>query len=223
VTAARAGAMIGSMASGSDAKREGDVHVVVLAAGRSSRMGFPKALAEIAGELALARVLRLARSQRLPVRVVLGFHADAIRARVPLDEREVVVNPAPERGQSSSLRVGAASLPEGSALVLWPVDHAHVAEATLLRLLAEFRARAPGVALVVPSHAGRRGHPLLGDSAVRSEFAALRDNEPGHVVLRRDPKRVLHVVVDDPAVVADFDAPGEIPGATPTPPPRTPS
>jgi molybdenum cofactor cytidylyltransferase len=87
--------MIGSMANGGDAKREGDVHVVVLAAGRSSRMGFPKALAEIAGELALARVLRLARSQQLPVHVVLGFHADAIRARVPLDEREVVVKPGP--------------------------------------------------------------------------------------------------------------------------------
>jgi len=219
VTAARAGAMIGSMASGSDAQREDDVHVVVLAAGRSSRMGFPKALAEVAGELALARVLRLARAQRLPVRVVLGFHAEAIRARVPLDEREVVVNPAPERGQSSSLRVGAAALPEGSALALWPVDHAHVAEATFATLLAAFRARERGVALVVPSHAGRRGHPLLGDGAVRREFAALRDDEPGHVVLRRDPKRVLHVVVDDPAVVADFDAPGDVAGVTPPRPP----
>ncbi len=211
--------MIGSMASGSDAQREDDVHVVVLAAGRSSRMGFPKALAEVAGELALARVLRLARAQRLPVRVVLGFHAEAIRARVPLDEREVVVNPAPERGQSSSLRVGAAALPEGSALALWPVDHAHVAEATFATLLAAFRARERGVALVVPSHAGRRGHPLLGDGAVRREFAALRDDEPGHVVLRRDPKRVLHVVVDDPAVVADFDAPGDVAGVTPPRPP----
>jgi len=219
VTAARAGAMIGSMASGSDAQREDDVHVVVLAAGRSSRMGFPKALAEVAGELALARVLRLARAQRLPVRVVLGFHAEAIRARVPLDEREVVVNPAPERGQSSSLRVGAAALPEGSALALWPVDHAHVAEATFATLLAAFRARERGVALVVPSHAGRHGHPLLGDGAVRREFAALRDDEPGHVVLRRDPKRVLHVVVDDPAVVADFDAPGDVAGVTPPRPP----
>jgi CTP:molybdopterin cytidylyltransferase MocA len=206
--------MIGSMASGSDAKREDDVHVVVLAAGRSSRMGFPKALAEIAGELALARVLRLARAQRLPVRVVLGFHADAIRARVPMDDHDIVVNPAPERGQSSSLRVGAAALPEGSALVLWPVDHAHVAESTFATLLAAFRARERAVALVVPSHAGRRGHPLLGDGAVRREFAALRDDEPGHVVLRRDPKRVLHVVVDDPAVVADFDAPDDVPGAT---------
>lgn len=211
--------MIGSMASGSDAQREDDVHMVVLAAGRSSRMGFPKALAEVAGELALARVLRLARAQRLPVRVVLGFHAEAIRARVPLDEREVVVNPAPERGQSSSLRVGAAALPEGSALALWPVDHAHVAEATFATLLAAFRARERGVALVVPSHAGRRGHPLLGDGAVRREFAALRDDEPGHVVLRRDPKRVLHVVVDDPAVVADFDAPGDVAGVTPPRPP----
>ncbi len=203
--------MIGGVANGSDARTAGEsVHVVVLAAGRSSRMGFPKALADLGGEAALARVLRIVRAQRLPVRVVLGFHAEAIRARVALDEREVVVNPAPELGQSSSLRAGAAALPDGSALALWPVDHARVAEETFATLLAAFRARAPSIALVVPSCDGWRGHPLFGDAAALREFAALRDDEPGHVVVRRDPRRVLHVVVADRAVVEDFDAPEDL-------------
>jgi molybdenum cofactor cytidylyltransferase len=218
VTAPFAGGRIEGVAAEGDAVPKGEsVHVVVLAAGRSSRMGFPKALAEIGGEVALARVLRIARSHRLPVRVVLGFHAEAIRARVALDEREVVVNRAPELGQSSSLRTGAAALPEGSALALWPVDHAHVSESTFATLLAAFRARERGVALVVPSREGRRGHPLFGDAAVRREFAALRDDEPGHSVLRRDPSRVRHVVVDDPAVVEDFDTPDELRRSPPRP------
>ena len=185
--------------------------VVVLAAGRSSRMGFPKALAPIGGELALARIVRIARLHRLPVKVVLGFGAGEIRARVALDASEVVVNKAPERGQSSSLRAGAAAVTSpGGAIALWPVDHAHVAEATFARLLAEFHAREPGIALVVPSHAGRRGHPLFADDAARGEFARLADAEPGNVVVRRDLRRVRHVVVDDPAVVADFDTPEEL-------------
>jgi molybdenum cofactor cytidylyltransferase len=211
MTAADAGAMFGGVASGGDARNvDESLHVVVLAAGRSSRMGFPKALAEIRGEPALARVLRIVRARRLPVRVVLGFHADAIRARVPLDERDVVVNPAPERGQTSSLRAGAAALPDGSALALWPVDHAAVAEESFAALLAAFRARERSIALVVPSFDGRRGHPLFGDAAVRREFAALHDDEPGHVVVRRDPTRVQHVVVADRAVVEDFDTPDDL-------------
>lgn len=195
---------------------EADPVVVVLAAGRSSRMGFPKALAEIGGEPALARIVRIARSHRLPVQVVLGFHAAEIRARVALDEGEVVVNEAPGRGQSSSIRAGAAAvsaLSTGRAIALWPVDHAHVAEATFARLLAEFRARPAGIALVVPSFHGRRGHPLLADEVVRAEFARLADDEAGHVVVRRDPRRVRHVVVDDPAVVSDFDTKEELASA----------
>jgi molybdenum cofactor cytidylyltransferase len=189
--------------------------VVVLAAGRSSRMGFPKALAAIGDETALARVLRIARAHALPVQVVLGFdaeriRAEAIRARVALAEGEVVVNAAPERGQSSSLRTGAAAVADGSAVVLWPVDHAHVAAATFTQLLAAFRARAPAIALLVPSRGGRRGHPLFADAAARREFAALRDDEPGHVVVRRDARRVQHVEVDDPAVTGDFDTPEEL-------------
>jgi len=203
------------------------LHVVVLAAGRSARMGFPKALVRIDGEFALARVLRIARDHALPTRVVLGFHAEAIRASVALADDEVVMNPAPERGQTSSLRAGAAALPAGSALAIWPVDHAHVAAATFAALVARFNARAPAIGLVAPSHAGRRGHPLLVNDVVRREFAVLRDDEPAHVVVRRDARRVEHVVVDDPAVLRDFDRPGDVPsappdarstpGATPTP------
>lgn len=187
-----------------------DPVVVILAAGRSSRMGFPKALAEIGGELALARVVRIARQNRLPVKVVLGFDAAAIRARVALEASEVVVNEAPERGQSSSIRAGAAAVAAGRAIALWPVDHAHVAEATFATLLAAFRSRPDGIALVVPSHGGRRGHPLFADATACREFARLADAEPGHVVLRRFPSRVRHVVVDDPAVVGDFDTPEEL-------------
>jgi molybdenum cofactor cytidylyltransferase len=192
--------------------------VVILAAGRSSRMGFPKALAPIGGELALARILRIARLHRLPVKVVLGFGAAEIRARIALDASDVVVNDSPLRGQSSSLRAGAAAVAAGSAIALWPVDHAHVAAATFAKLLDAFRARRPGIALVVPSHGGRRGHPLFADDSARGEFAQLLDSDPGHVIVRRDPRRVAHVLVDDPAVVGDFDTPEELARLQKSPP-----
>jgi CTP:molybdopterin cytidylyltransferase MocA len=186
--------------------------VAILAAGRSSRMGSPKALVELEGERALARLLRIAAASSLPSLVLLGFDEAKVRAACAagLARAKVVVNPAPERGQSSSVKLAAASLRDGEGIALWPVDHARVREATFARLLGEFRARAAGIEMVVPTHGRRRGHPLLASAAARRELAALRDDEPAHVVVRRDPRRVLHVEVDDPAVVLDFDRPEDL-------------
>lgn len=187
-----------------------DPIVVVLAAGRSSRMGRAKALIELAGEPALARVLRLAREQSLRALVVLGHGGDAIRAALDLRDVAVIENPDPARGMSSSIRCGALALPAGAALALWPVDHARVEAATLALLLAAFRARAPGIELVVPRHRDRRGHPLFASARATDEFRALAVDEPGHVVVRRDPVRVAEVVVDDRMVVDDFDRPEDL-------------
>ena len=187
-----------------------DPIAVVLAAGRSSRMGAVKALLELDGERALARVLRLVREASLRASVVLGHHQDAIRAAIDLAGVGVVVNPAPDRGQSSSVQCGAAALPPGASLLLWPVDHARVGAATLATLLAAFRARGRGIELVVPSLGGRRGHPLVAGPAAVDELRALRDREPAHGVVRRDPVRVLHVDVADRMVVDDFDTPEDL-------------
>lgn len=187
-----------------------DPIAIVLAAGRSSRMGAVKALLDLDGERALARVLRLVREASLRASVVVGHHADAIRAAIDLAGVGVVVNPAPDRGQSSSVQCGAASLPPGASLLLWPVDHARVEAATLATLLAAFRARGRGIELVVPSHGGRRGHPLLAGPAAVDELRALRDGEPAHAVVRRDPARVVHVEVGDRMVVEDFDTPQDL-------------
>jgi molybdenum cofactor cytidylyltransferase len=186
--------------------------VAVLAAGRSSRMGFPKALIDLAGESALERVLRLAREQRLESCVVLGFHAERVRAEVRFGATRVVRNPDPEDGQSSSVRCAARALPNGAALLLWPVDHARVEAETLATLRAAWEARPPGTEIVVPSHALRRGHPAWFSPRAAAELRELPDDAPAHVVVRRDPARVLHVVVADPMVVADFDRPEDLRG-----------
>lgn len=193
--------------------RDGDAmatRVAVLAAGRSSRMGAPKPLILLDGERALPRVLRLAREQRLAACVVLGFHAERVRAEVDFGDATVVVNPDPDGGQSSSVRCAARALAPGEALLLWPVDHARVTAATLASLRAAWVARPSGTEIVLPSHAGRRGHPAWFSPAAAAELAALPEGAPAHAVVRRDPARVLHVVVADRMVVADFDRPEDL-------------
>src|SRR4029079_18049295 len=85
---------------------EGTVEVIagiILAAGASSRMGTPKALLDYRGETFVGRLVRVLQTTCNPVIVVLGYHADALRAGIPAGA-QVVVNPDPSRGQLSSLQ-----------------------------------------------------------------------------------------------------------------------
>ena len=185
------------------------VRPVILAAGRSSRMGFPKALAAVGGRPALARILEMCRLARLlPPRVVLGFHAEEIRKKIDLTEVEVCINPDPERGQTSSLQVGLAQ--EDPAVLLFPVDHAALRAETLPVLLAAWQGRPTQSNIALPSDGHRRGHPVVFDAAVIAEFRALSPDQPAHQVIRADSTRVLHVPIDDPAAFRSLNHPQDL-------------
>lgn len=93
----------------------GRVGAVVLAAGSSSRFGAPKPLARLGGRTLLQRVLdALAECRLAETVVVLGHAADEVEAGTEWRDEHRVLNPDPDAGLSSSLRVGIAAL-EGDA------------------------------------------------------------------------------------------------------------
>src|SRR3989442_3261575 len=83
-----------------------DIAFIVLAAGAGRRFGGPKQLAPLAGRPLLQHVVDAAPD---PLTVVLGAHADAVRAGVDLDSADVVVCEDWEEGQAASLRPGVAA------------------------------------------------------------------------------------------------------------------
>jgi len=83
---------------------------VVLAAGNATRFGSPKMVATLDGRPLLDHVLDAVRAGGIDdVIVVLGRDAADVRATVRLDRAEIVVNPRPEDGLASSLRLGFAA------------------------------------------------------------------------------------------------------------------
>ena len=177
---------------------------IILAAGASSRMGSPKALLDYRGETFIQRLVRVLSAVCDPVIVVLGYHADILRPAI--SNATIVVNPAPEHGQLSSLQTALAALPpEADGFLFTPVDSPAVEIATLERLASEFHHRDPATQLVIPRYQGKRGHPVFATRAIANELSALpliaraRDVIHGHV------EDTLYIDVSDPRILADID------------------
>ncbi len=198
------------------------IAAVVLAAGRSDRMGRPKALLPIRGTTFLGAILdRLAASGVHEVRVVLGHAGGEVRDALALEDAIVVINADPDRGMLSSVRCGIAALPPGaSGFLLWPVDHPLVSGETVARLVEAFEAT--GAPVVLPLHGGRRGHPVLFAAPLARELEAAPDGVGARGVVRAHERELVAVEVDDPGVVADIDTPEEYESAIGRPaPPRS--
>lgn len=195
------------------------MRALLLAAGAGRRLSGCKALLELGQSSALERCLAaLHGGGAALVRVVLGHQARAVRERHDLSRCEVVINSAPDRGQTSSLLAGLHAPPaiDGSridACLLHTVDHPLVRAEEVAALLAAWEQRAPGIEVVVPSVGGRRGHPVVFGGRALRELAGLGVDEPAHQVLRRDPGRVQHVLLQDPWLVRDLDDPDDLAAA----------
>ena len=176
---------------------------LILAAGESRRMGFPKALLEFRGETFLDRLIHRLSAACAPVIVVLGAEADRIRAGLRAADRAVIVrNPDYLQGQITSMQCGLRSVPADARAILFTlVDHPNPAPETIAALTAH---TGP---ITIPRHTGRRGHPILLSSRLIPEFLALDASESARTVLTRHAAGIEYLEVDDPGILDDVDDP----------------
>lgn len=173
---------------------------VVLAAGLSRRMGTPKQLLPLGADTLLGHTLRIASRSRLgEIVVVLSPEVHETALLGPSRDLPIVrvLNPVPEQGQSSSLKLGlAAASPRAAGALVLVSDQPGITAELIDRLITTFE-HAPSSALV-PTYAGRRGTPVLlarsiwplaqslsGDTGARALFEAhpelVREVEVGHL------------------------------------------
>lgn len=179
---------------------------VLLAAGRSMRMGRPKQLLPWRGVPLVRHMAHIALATQLrELVVVTGAAAQAVHAALGDLPVRVVHNPAFEQGQSTSLRVGIQALPPGvdAAMVLL-VDQPLLQPATIDALIAAWR---PPWQIVAPRYAGQRGHPVLFARALFDQLCALQGDRGARNLLERYAAQSLLVDVTDGGVVLDMDTP----------------
>jgi molybdenum cofactor cytidylyltransferase len=181
---------------------------VILAAGASSRMGgYPKALLDYRGETFVGRLVRVLATAADPVIVVLGYHAETIRPAIKGSAR-VVINPAPERGQLSSLQTGLAELPDSAeGFMFVPVDCPAAEPETVALVASAFRRRASAIHLVVPQYRGKHGHPVCASRDIAAEILALPTTAQARDVVHKHVPDTLYIDVDDSGILTDVDDP----------------
>jgi molybdenum cofactor cytidylyltransferase len=193
---------------------------IILAAGESSRMGSDKALLPwppvVAGQVPKGTFLSAAiRSLTLStdmVIVVAGKNADTLAPIVYANGASMVVNPAPERGQFSSLQVGLREvLNQGrDAAVVTLVDRPPLSPTAVEKLCAAFA----DVVLrwkwaVIPQYSGKHGHPILLAREMIEAFLRAPSTAIARDIVHQNDLHVEYVDVEEPLVAANVNTPEE--------------
>jgi molybdenum cofactor cytidylyltransferase len=189
----------------------GSPHIaaIVLAAGRSTRMGAANKLtADVGGKPMARRVVEAASaSAASPVLVVTGHQAADVRAALAGLTVAFVDNPDYAVGLSSSLKAGIRAVPPAAdgALVLLG-DMPQITGVHLDSLIAAFAAEG-GAGIIVPTHTGRRGNPVLWPRVCFEEMLQLDGDAGAKRLLTAHASRVREVELATDAIFADVDTP----------------
>jgi molybdenum cofactor cytidylyltransferase len=185
------------------------IAAVVLAAGRSTRMGGPNKLLEEINGRALVRIAAEAAlaSHARPVIVVTGHQRDRVQAALAGLNVQQVHNADFADGLSTSLRAGLRALPadvDGAVILL--ADMPQVDAALIDRLIAAFDPE-KGALAVVPTIEGKRGNPVLWSRRFFSELMTLEGDVGARYLIGQYAEAVVEVPVSGKAALTDVDTP----------------
>ena len=100
--------------------------ILLLTAGKSSRMGQPKALLSIKGQPLISYQIDRLKELGLPITIVLGAYADALSNSAISKEVRLILNKDFEKGMGSSIAFGTTSIrnanPEIDAILVCAID-----------------------------------------------------------------------------------------------------
>ena len=195
-------------AAPSPAPRRSTVAAVVLAAGTSSRMAPHHKLLvpDRTGKPMIARVVDNALSSRArPILVVLGHRAEEVRAALGGRPVGYVTAADYAAGLAESLKAGLAAVPEEAAAALVLLGDMPLVTGRMLDRLIDAFDPDEGRAIVVPTHQGRQGNPVLWGRAYFPEILALSGDTGARALLARHAEQVAEIDMPDDAVLRDFD------------------
>lgn len=181
------------------------IWAIVLAAGESRRMGSPKMLLPYNDVTVIEQVIcNLLDADIDRVVVVLGANRDGIMKLTRSFDVFHCYNEDYKDGMLSSVKCGFYSLPQGcTAALIMPGDQPMTGPGEINRVIRAFLESDKG--LVMATHNGKRGHPLIVDMKYADEVLNLPEGEGLRALAAMHPGDVLESDTDDSSVLRDID------------------
>ena len=178
------------------------VVAIILAAGKSSRMGVNKLLLEIDGESMIRKVIcTLLNSDVSDILVVVGYESKLVEREISDLQVRTVMNKDHEKGMLTSFQAGIKNAKSADAALLMLGDQPWVRPETINALLNAHKESRE--LITIPIYKGKKGHPLIFDRKLFKEILALSpDSELREVVHRH---QFEGVEIDDIGVILDVD------------------
>jgi molybdenum cofactor cytidylyltransferase len=178
---------------------------IVLAAGQSKRMGKPKQLMPLGKSTLLEKAIdNLLNSSVDETIVVVGHKAEEITKAIASRPVKIMLNHNYQQGMSTSIIAGLVLVdPASRAVMLALGDQPLVESGTINHIIDAFNKNDKGIA--VPTHLGRRGHPIIFNIKYKEELFELKGDIGGREIIKNHPDDVLEVAVDSKSVITDID------------------
>src|SRR5205807_2015346 len=186
-----------------------NVTAIILAAGRSTRMGGPnKLLADLDGK----KLVRIATEQALAskaseVVVVTGHQAELVEQALQGLKVKFVRNPDFAGGLASSVKIGIAAVPKNADGAVICLGDMPLIDAHLIDRLIETFAPDRGNLIVVPVADGRRGNPVLWSRRFFKELMTLDGDIGARHLIAKHAEAVAEVPVEGDSAFLDIDTP----------------
>lgn len=184
--------------------------LVLLSAGKSSRLGVPKGLYPMGDKTWLEWQIQQLNSIGIPkIVLVLGFAKNQYLAHLPDLEKQVVicVNEQPERGMFSSVQTGLKELAQHRQVLLMPID-TPCPSPEVWRAICNASTDAQ---VVIPSYGRTGGHPVLLRQQFLQTLLAANPSEPDSrldfFIAKLGKDQVTHIECDDVNVIRNLNTP----------------
>jgi molybdenum cofactor cytidylyltransferase len=192
---------------------EAIVEGIILAAGLSTRMGFPKTLFDFDGDTIVGRVVKASLGSGLhKVVLVTGSPVPASVGPIAAEagsRLSVAVNPNPADGMSSSLRIGLGGVSsQASGAMILLGDQPFVTAEAIDRLLSAFALDVEKI--IVPVIRGRRTTPVIFPALLFPELMSAKGDIGGRDVLRNHPAEIVRVEMGSGYDDTDLDTPEDL-------------
>jgi molybdenum cofactor cytidylyltransferase len=182
-----------------------DIWAIILAAGESKRMGFPKMFLPFNGSTMIENVIRNIKSSKVDNMIIVsGAGSEKLSELVSGLNANCCYNNNYKEGMLSSVLCGIRNLPaDFRAVLVFQGDQPLIAPETINKVIDAYRSSGKGI--VIPVFEKKRGHPLLIDRKYRDETEKLDPDKGLRSLADKFSGDVFEVETVDPGILRDFD------------------